>query len=124
MECTIVVCLTKMFHKIIIVTIALCFQTSLFSDMKAGEILYKKRGCIACHTLKVDSRRKSQGPAISTIKKLYGNDKAALVKFLQGKAEPRVDKSKFFIMKAKLRMIKNLPLSSLESIADFYLKEI
>ena len=100
----------------------LLISPALFADAGNGEKLFKKKGCVACHHPTKDQRKSGLGPSIEMIKQAYAGDKAALVNFLQGKGEPKVDKDRFPIMKGQLNQIKNLPVSDLESIADFYLK--
>lgn len=111
----------KSMKKILIVFVAVSFwSVAAYAD---GKAIFKAKGCAACHHPTKDQRKMGLGPSIKQIKAAYKGNKAALKKFLRGKAQPRIDKKKFkMLMKSQLAMIKNLPEAKLNALVNYLLK--
>lgn len=106
-----------------LLSLVFAVSSSVFADAKAGEKLYKHKGCSACHHPTKDQLAMGKGPSYQMVSAAYkkAGGKAALVKFLEGKGDPIVAPAKFSIMKGQLRNIKRWKDQQRSDIADFIL---
>ncbi|MDH4199972.1 MAG: c-type cytochrome [Spirochaetia bacterium] len=111
--------------KIIALAISLTFAATgtLFADAKAGEKLYKSKGCSSCHHPTKDQLAQGMGPSYQMVSAAYkkGAGKAGIMKFLNGEGEPIVAPEKASIMKGQVRNTKKWTDEQRGDIADFIL---
>jgi cytochrome c len=81
-----------------------------------GQELFEGEGnCIACH--KPD--QKIIGPSLQEIAKIYKDNKASIVLFLQEKSEPIIDPSQYEIMKTNFAITKSMSEEELKALEDY-----
>jgi cytochrome c len=93
-------------------------ETSVDKTAKkvSGQELFEGEGnCIACH--KPD--QKIIGPSLQEIAKIYKDNKASIVLFLQEKSEPIIDPSQYEIMKTNLAITKSMSEEELKALEDY-----
>jgi cytochrome c len=82
----------------------------------SGQELFEGAGnCIACHK----SDQKIIGPSLQEIAKIYKDNKASIVLFLQGKSEPIIDPSQYEIMKTNFAITKSMSEEELKALEDY-----
>ena len=82
----------------------------------SGQELFEGQGnCIACH--KPD--QKIIGPSLQEIAKIYTENKASIVLFLQEKSEPIIDPSQYEIMKTNFAITKSMSEEELQALEDY-----
>ena len=82
----------------------------------SGQELFEGEGnCIACH--KTD--QKIIGPSLQEIAKIYKDNKASIVLFLQEKSEPIIDPSQYEIMKTNFAITKSMSEKELKALEDY-----
>ncbi len=82
----------------------------------SGQELFEGEGnCIACHK----SDQKIIGPSLQEIAKIYKNNKASIVLFLQEKSEPIIDPSQYEIMKTNFAITKSMSEEELKALEDY-----
>ena len=82
----------------------------------SGQELFEGEGnCIACH--KPD--QKIIGPSLQEIAKIYKDNKASIVLFLQQKSEPIIDPSQYEIMKTNFAITKSMSEEELKALEDY-----
>ena len=82
----------------------------------SGQELFEGEGnCIACHK----SDQKIIGPSLQEIAKIYKENKASIVLFLQGKSEPIIDPSQYEIMKTNFAITKSMSEEELKALEDY-----
>ena len=82
----------------------------------SGQELFEGEGnCIACH--KPD--QKIIGPSLQEIAKIYKDNKASIVLFLQEKSEPIIDQSQYEIMKTNFAITKSMSEKELKALEDY-----
>ena len=82
----------------------------------SGQELFEGEGnCIACH--KPD--QKIIGPSLLEIAKIYKDNKASIVLFLQEKSEPIIDPSQYEIMKTNFAITKSMSEEELKALEDY-----
>jgi cytochrome c len=82
----------------------------------SGQELFEGEGnCIACH--KPD--QKIIGPSLQEIAKIYKDNKASIVLFLQEKSEPIIDPSQYEIMKTNFAITKSMSEEDLKALEDY-----
>jgi cytochrome c len=82
----------------------------------SGQELFEGEGnCIACHK----SDQKIIGPSLQEIAKIYKDNKASIVLFLQGKSEPIIDPSQYEIMKTNFAITKSMSEEELKALEDY-----
>ena len=82
----------------------------------SGQELFEGEGnCIACH--KPD--QKIIGPSLQEIAKIYKDNKASIVLFLQEKSEPIIDPSQYEIMKTNFAITKSMSEKELKALEDY-----
>lgn len=82
----------------------------------SGQELFEGEGnCIACH--KPD--QKIIGPSLQEIAKIYKDNKASIVLFLQQKSEPIIDPSQYEIMKTNFAITKSMREEELKALEDY-----
>ena len=82
----------------------------------SGQELFEGEGnCIACHK----SDQKIIGPSLQEIAKIYKDNKASIVLFLQEKSEPIIDPSQYDIMKANFAITKSMSEEELKALEDY-----
>jgi len=82
----------------------------------SGQELFEGEGnCIACH--KTD--QKIIGPSLQEIAKIYKDNKASIVLFLQEKSKPIIDPSQYEIMKTNLAITKSMSEEELKALEDY-----
>ena len=82
----------------------------------SGQELFEGEGnCIACH--KFD--QKIIGPSLQEIAKIYKDNKASIVLFLQEKSEPIIDPSQYEIMKTNFAITKSMSEEELKAREDY-----
>ena len=90
------------------------------SPFDIGKVVFNGKGrCYTCH--KVD--KKSIGPSILEIIKVYEEEKGDIVAFLKQKAEPIVDPETYAVMKTNFAIIKTFTEEELQAI-EVYMSEI
>jgi len=96
---------------------------SLYADAKAGEKLYKKKGCSSCHNPTKDQLAQGLGPSFAMVSAAYkkGESKAGIEKFLKGEGKAIVAPEKFSTMQGQLRNTKKFSDAERGDIADFIL---
>jgi cytochrome c len=93
-------------------------ETSLDETAKkiSGQELFEGEGnCIACHK----SDQKIIGPSLQEIAKIYKDNKASIVLFLQEKSEPIIDPSQYEIMKTNFAITKSMSEEELKALEDY-----
>lgn len=81
-----------------------------------GKVLFEGKGtCNSCHL----ADKKVIGPSIKEITKIYSDNKASIVTFLQGDGEPIVDPSQFPIMQANFAITKKMSEHELKAIEAY-----
>ncbi len=80
-----------------------------------GKQLFQSKGCSACHNPNLDTT----GPALKKIAAKYRGNEEHLIKFLKGKAAPKVEPEKFTIMKPQLNDTKKLTDEELKELVKF-----
>jgi cytochrome c len=93
-------------------------ETSVDKTAKkvSGQELFEGEGnCIACHK----SDQKIIGPSLQEIAKIYKDNKASIVLFLQEKSEPIIDPSQYEIMKTNLAITKSMSEEELKALEDY-----
>ena len=82
----------------------------------SGQELFEGEGnCIACHK----SDQKVIGPSLQEIAKIYKDNKASIVLFLQEKSEPIIDPSQYEIMKTNFAITKSMSEEELKALEDY-----
>jgi cytochrome c len=82
----------------------------------SGQKLFEGEGnCIACHK----SDQKIIGPSLQEIAKIYKDNKASIVLFLQEKSEPIIDPSQYEIMKTNFAITKSMSEEELKALEDY-----
>ena len=82
----------------------------------SGQELFEGGGnCIACHK----SDQKIIGPSLQEIAKIYKDNKASIVLFLQEKSEPIIDPSQYEIMKTNFAITKSMSEEELKALEDY-----
>ena len=82
----------------------------------SGQELFEGEGnCIACH--KTD--QKIIGPSLQEIAKIYKDNKASIVLFLQEKSKPIIDPSQYEIMKTNFAITKSMSEEELKALEDY-----
>ena len=82
----------------------------------SGQELFEGEGnCIACHK----SDQKIIGPSLQEIAKIYKDNKASIVLFLQQKSEPIIDPSQYEIMKTNFAITKSMSEEELKALEDY-----
>ena len=82
----------------------------------SGQELFEGEGnCIACHK----SDQKIIGPSLQEIAKIYEDNKASIVLFLQEKSEPIIDPSQYEIMKTNFAITKSMSEEELKALEDY-----
>ena len=82
----------------------------------SGQELFEGEGnCIACHK----SDQKIIGPSLQEIAKIYKENKASIVLFLQEKSEPLIDPSQYEIMKTNFAITKSMSEEELKALEDY-----
>lgn len=82
----------------------------------SGQELFEGEGnCIACHK----SDQKIIGPSLQEIAKIYKDNKASIVLFLQQKSEPIIDPSQYEIMKSNFAITKSMSEEELKALEDY-----
>jgi cytochrome c len=82
----------------------------------SGQELFEGEGnCIACHK----SDQKIIGPSLQEIAKIYKDNKASIVLFLQEKSEPIIDPSQYEIMKTNFAITKSMSDEELKALEDY-----
>ena len=93
-------------------------ETSVEETAKkvSGQELFEGEGnCIACHK----SDQKIIGPSLKEIAKIYKDNKASIVLFLQEKSEPIIDPSQYEIMKTNFAITKSMSEEELKALEDY-----
>jgi cytochrome c len=82
----------------------------------SGQELFEGEGnCIACHK----SDQKIIGPSLQEIAKIYKDNKASIVLFLQEKSEPIIDPSQYEMMKTNFAITKSMSEEELKALEDY-----
>ena len=82
----------------------------------SGQELFEGKGnCIACHK----SDQKIIGPSLQEIAKIYKDNKASIVLFLQEKSEHIIDPSQYEIMKTNFAITKSMSEEELKALEDY-----
>jgi len=107
----------------VIISLAFAASASLYADAKAGEKIYKSKGCSSCHNPTKDQLAAGLGPSFAMVAAAYkkGSGKDGLVKFLKGEGEAIVAPEKAATMKAQLKITKKLSDAERAGLADFIL---
>ena len=81
-----------------------------------GKALFEDQGnCVACH----QPSQKVIGPSIHDIAKIYKEQNASIVNFLQGHSDPIVDPSQFEVMKTNFAITKTMSEEELQAIEAY-----
>ncbi|WP_025741963.1 c-type cytochrome [Aquimarina pacifica] len=85
-----------------------------------GKKIFNTKGkCYTCHK----TNKKSIGPSVVDIVKIYNDQNADLIAFLKQEADPIVDPENYAVMKTNFALIKNFTLEELEAL-KIYMEEI
>ncbi|GAA4110424.1 hypothetical protein GCM10022393_07470 [Aquimarina addita] len=85
-----------------------------------GEQLFKGKGnCYSCHRI----NKKSIGPSVTTIMKVYKEQDGDIISFLKQKSEPIVDPENYAVMKTNFARLKKMSDEELASL-ELYMKEV
>lgn len=105
----------------LVISLAFIATGALYADVAKGEKVYKAKGCSSCHHPTKDQMAQGMGPSYVMVAAAYKKDggKDALLKFFEGKGEPKVAPEKFSTMKGQLRNIKRLSDAEKSDLADF-----
>ncbi len=90
------------------------------SPFDQGKKIFNTKGkCYTCH--KVD--KKSIGPSVVDIMKIYKEQNGDLIAFLTQEATPIVDPENYAVMKTNFALIKNFTSEELEAL-KVYMEEV
>ncbi|MEW7279591.1 c-type cytochrome [Aquimarina sp. 2201CG1-2-11] len=90
------------------------------SPFDVGKTVFNGKGkCYTCH--KVD--KKSIGPSILEIMKVYNEEKGDIIAFLKQDAEPIVDPETYTVMKTNFAIIKTFTEEELQAV-EVYMSEM
>lgn len=82
-----------------------------------GKEVFESLRCGSCHREDADG----VGPSRKAIAAAYAGDRAGLVAFLAGKAEPKLDPARFALMKAGQLKTIALAAEAQEDLAEYLL---
>ncbi|WP_378180485.1 c-type cytochrome [Aquimarina sp. SS2-1] len=89
-------------------------------EYELGKELFKGKGnCYSCH--RID--KKSVGPSVTEIMKIYKEQNGDVVGFLRQKKDPIVDPENYAVMKTNFARLKKFTDKELEAIA-LYMNEV
>lgn len=89
------------------------------SSFDLGKSIFNGKGkCYTCH--KID--KKSIGPAVVDIVKIYKEQNADLIAFLKQEAEPIVDPETYTVMKTNFAIIKTFSDEELKAVETYMLE--
>jgi len=101
-------------------TIQIGTKKSEASPFEIGKKIFDGKGkCYTCH--KID--KKSIGPGVTEIVKIYKEKDADLIAFLKQKADPIVDPETYVVMKTNFAIIKNFSEEELKAL-EIYMNEV
>ncbi|MBQ4822044.1 c-type cytochrome [Aquimarina sp. MMG016] len=90
------------------------------SPYDTGKAIFNGKGkCYTCH--KID--KKSIGPGVIDIMKVYKDQKGDLIAFLKQEAEPIVDPETYAVMKTNFAIIKTFTEEELNAV-EVYMNEV
>ncbi len=90
------------------------------SPYDLGEKIFNGKGkCYTCH--KID--KKSIGPGVIEIMKIYKDQNKDLISFLKQEADPIVDPETFAVMKTNFAIIKTFTEEELKAV-EVYMREV
>ncbi|AXT61635.1 cytochrome C552 [Aquimarina sp. AD10] len=90
------------------------------TPFEIGKKIFDGKGkCYTCH--KID--KKSIGPGVTEIVKIYKEKDADLIAFLKQKADPIVDPETYVVMKTNFAIIKNFSEEELKAL-EIYMNEV
>ncbi len=90
------------------------------TPFEIGKQIFDGKGkCYTCH--KID--KKSIGPGVTEIVKIYKEKDADLIAFLKQKADPIVDPETYVVMKTNFAIIKNFSEEELKAL-EIYMNEV
>ncbi|MGY3795331.1 c-type cytochrome [uncultured Aquimarina sp.] len=89
-------------------------------EFELGEKLFKGKGnCYSCHRMD----KKSVGPSVTAIMKIYKEQNGDVVGFLRQKKDPIVDPENYAVMKTNFTRLEKFTDEELEAIA-LYMNEV
>ncbi|MBW1294008.1 c-type cytochrome [Aquimarina litoralis] len=89
-------------------------------EFELGEKLFKGKGnCYSCHRM----NKKSVGPSVADIMKIYKEQNGDVVGFLRQKKDPIVDPENYAVMKTNFARLQKFTDEELQAIA-FYMNEV
>ncbi|WP_103864902.1 c-type cytochrome [Aquimarina sp. I32.4] len=101
-------------------TITIGTKKEQVSPYDLGKSVFNGKGkCYTCH--KVD--KKSIGPSVDQIMKVYAKEKGDLTAFLKQKADPIVDPETYAVMKTNFAIIQTFSEEELEAV-KVYMTEV
>jgi len=95
-------------------------ELSLDSQIFLGNRLFSEKTCITCH----DVQKKTIGPSVKEIMKVYKKENGDIVAFLKGEANPIVEASaiQIALMQSNIQgFLKNISDEELGAIATYML---
>jgi len=89
-------------------------------EFELGEKLFKGKGnCYSCHRIE----KKSIGPSVTEIVKIYKEQKGDMIGFLKQKKDPIVDPENYAIMKTNFIRLEKFTDEELKAV-EFYMNEV
>ena len=87
------------------------------SSEKLGEAIFNGKGnCVSCRQID----KKSIGPSMQVIAKMYKDKNADMVVFLKGEGEPIVDPSQYEVMKTNFVITKAMSDEELKGLEAYF----
>jgi len=95
-------------------------KKSTSPEFDAGEKLFKGKGnCYSCHRV----GKKSIGPSVVEIMKIYKEENGDIIGFLRQKKDPIVDPDNYAVMKTNFIRLEKFTDEELKSI-ELYMNEV
>jgi len=89
-------------------------------EFELGEKLFKGKGnCYSCHRLE----KKSIGPSVAAIMKIYKEQNGDIIGFLRQKKDPIVDPENYAVMKTNFIRLEKFTDEELKAI-ELYMNEV
>ena len=98
-------------------------EGGVVEEREHGVVLFKERGCGACHDRTKDQTIYGLGPSIGQIAEAYEGRGDDLAKFLRGGCDPIVDEARFEIMHGEIIKIKGLSDAQIKDLQKYICRE-
>lgn len=90
--------------------------------IEQGKELFQstKAACVSCHVLD----KKTVGPGVKEIAKIYKEQKGSIFSFLREKAKPIVDPSQFGVMQTNFAIVRTFSDQEIKSLEAYILSQL